>query len=170
MLISQRKTKTQTTLQEIPSGKAGVNTTLKIMRQLVRANKTDISIRELALSLVKGNKQKDWLNEIKNIHEYVRDKIRYVRDIDGIETIQTPERTIYYGQGDCDDKSVLVATLLATIGHPTRFVAIGLQPGSFCHVYVETKIANKWIGVETTENVPLGWQPSGIRERMVMYN
>ena len=70
-----------------------------------------------------------------------------------------PDVTVYIGQGDCDDKSLLVASLLLSIGHPSRFIAVGPESGVYDHVYVQTKIGNNWFGVETTENVIFGWEP-----------
>jgi len=169
MLIQPTK-KLHSTLQNIPDGAAGVRATLNIMRKLVRENKTNIKLRRLALSLVKDNDQKNWLGEVRDLHAYVRDHIRYVKDVDGIETVHSPEQVLNFGQGDCDDKSILLATLLATIGHPTRFVAIGLRPGIFQHVFVETKIGNKWIPLETTEPVEVGWRPKGIKNIMIINN
>lgn len=147
-------------LGTIPDGKAGTVATLKIMGQMVRAGKKSLPVRQKALELVNGFRQKDWLAEVRAIHAFVRDRIRYVRDIRGVETVQTPEQTLQIGQGDCDDKSVLVAALLESIGHPTRFVAIGKSPDDFIHVYVQTKIGRNWVGVETTEPVELGWEPN----------
>lgn len=158
------------TLQAIPDGPEGVYHTLKIMRQLAREGKKSPIIRQLALSLVRGNHQKDWVGEVKNLHAFVRDKIRYVKDIEGVETVALPEITLQLEQGDCDDKSVLLASLLGSIGHPTRFVAIGFKPRQFSHVFVETKIGDKWIPLETTEPVSIGWTPKGVVERHTIHN
>lgn len=160
----------KTSLHAIPDGPQGVYVTLRMMRQLAREGKVDPPIRELALSIVKPNGQKDWIGEARALHEYVRDQIRYVRDINGVETLQTPEQTIRIGQGDCDDKSTLLAALLESIGHPTRFVAVGFRPGKYSHVLLETKIGGKWIAAETTEPVSLGWYPPRTRARMVIHN
>ena len=40
--------------------------------------------------------------------------------INGVETVQTPLRTLENEAGDCDDKSLLTATLLETFGFSTR--------------------------------------------------
>jgi transglutaminase-like putative cysteine protease len=158
------------TLQAISDGPKGVNQTLRVMRQFTRAGKRHYPLRVLALSLVKHNGHKDWFGEVRDIHAYVRDTIRYVRDIVDIETLATPQNTLEIGQGDCDDKSVLLASMLESIGHPTRFVAVGFTPGNYSHVLVETKIGNKWIALETTEPVNMGWFPPGVVSRMVMHN
>jgi hypothetical protein len=158
-------------LQFIPSGKEGTKATLKIMGQLVKDGKKNLTVRQTALSLVRGLGPKDWAGEVRNLHAFVRDRIRYVRDIHGVETLATPEKTLEFGQGDCDDKSVLLASLLASAGHPTRFVAIALtDPENFVHVYPETKIGANWIALETTEPVEVGWEPEGVVKRLVWFN
>lgn len=152
-------------LAEIPSGAAGARQTLRLMSALVRRYKTDLTIRNLAGSLTNSLLQKDFNGEIRLLHAYVRDSIRYLKDIHGVETIQTPLVTLQNGFGDCDDKSTLLATLLESIGHPTRFWAIGTRsPDQFQHVLVETRAGDKksWIPLETTEPVAPGWKPKRI--------
>lgn len=157
-------------LSEIPDGNAGIFHTLKVMKKLVNQYKKSIPVRTLAVSLTNGFRQKDWLNEIRALHAFVRDNIRYVRDIRDVETLQTPDITLKVRAGDCDDKSLLLASMLESIGHPTRFVAIGFQPNDLEHVYVETRIGQKWIPLETTEPVEIGWLPKNIRNRVVIHN
>lgn len=158
-------------LMGIPSGKAGILETLKIMTRLVRQGKKSLVVRQTALHLIAGLDQKDWVGEVRALHAFVRDGIRYVHDITDVETVHTPEAVLELGQGDCDDKCVLLASLLESIGHPTRYVAVGFEtPDSFEHVYVETRIGDSWIGAETTEPVELGWKPPGAVARLINYN
>lgn len=154
----------------IPSGKAGTLYTLKIMRSIVRKYKAAISIRVLAQKIVHKAPEKNYTEEARKIHAFVRDRIRYVKDIRGIETVQTPIQTIKIGSGDCDDQSVLVAALLESIGHPTRFVACGFSTDIFSHVFVQTRIGSKWVSVECTEKWPLGKSPPNITTRMIVRN
>lgn len=163
-------TPTTTTLASIPSGVGGVRATLATMRRLVQRAKTSWPVRELAQRLVRDLPQKDYLAEIARLHAYVRDEVRYLRDVRGVETLHTPEKLIELKQGDCDDKSTLLAALLESIGHPTRFVAIGTTPGRYQHVYVETKVGDRWVALETTEDVPAGWRPPRVAQRMVVFN
>lgn len=158
------------TLQAIPDGKAGTVATLKIMREITKAGKTTLPVRNLALSLISSLPQKDYFNELKVLHRFVRDQIRYVRDVHGVETVQTPDVTLSLRAGDCDDKSVLLAALLESIGHPTRFVAIGFKPDDFVHVYVESRIGTAWVPAETTEPVDVGWSPKNVISRLTVYN
>ena len=127
-------------LGSLPSGRKGVLATLKVMREFVRRYKKIPEIRKRGADLIAHVPQKDFAGEASALHNFVRDHIRYMRDINGVETVQTPDATLRFGYGDCDDKATLLATLLEATGHPTRFVAIGRSPGRFEHVFVETQI------------------------------
>jgi transglutaminase-like putative cysteine protease len=153
----------------IPDGRAGTLETLKIMARLSRTSKTSLVIRSLAVELTGNCSQKDWVCEIKALHAFVRDNIRYVKDIRDVETLTTPETLLEIGAGDCDDKSVLLAALLESINHPTRFVAIAFRPDDFVHVFVETRVGNRWIALETTEPVEIGWTPPEVLQRLVVH-
>lgn len=163
-------TPTESRLALIPSGRAGIVETLKAMRQMVRDGKKSMRVRGLANSLTLSCGQKDYACEVRKIHAFVRDQIRYVQDINGVETIHSADKVLEFQSGDCDDKCILLASMLESIGHPTKFVAVGFQPGIFSHVYVETKIGNTWIPLETTENVEVGWEPQSIIERIDFFN
>jgi transglutaminase-like putative cysteine protease len=169
MQIPETDNQLRVTLQALPDGVPGIKATLALMVKLARQAKESYVVRRLAEQLTASVRQKDWLNEVRAIHEYVRDHVRYVKDIRGIETVATPDQTISRLMGDCDDKSLLTAALLESIGHPTRFVAVGRTPNNYVHVLVETKIANRWIPVETTENVAVGWYPPGMVARLVYH-
>lgn len=164
------KTPTLARLEKIPGGAQGTRATLNRMRQLVREGKKSLPVRLFAMRIVGRNGQKQFLKEAKGIHEFVRDRIRYIKDVNGVETLQTPEKTLELKQGDCDDKATLAAALLESIGHPTRFIAVGFHPDKFCHVLLETKIGNRWVAVETTEPVELGWFPKGVKAVMKVHN
>lgn len=152
-------TETTATLSLIPEGVAGIRATLDRMTALVRDGKKMMQVRQKAAGLVQQCAQKSWACEVQSIFEYVRDQVRYVQDPSNVELIQTPVKTLEFMYGDCDDKSILLAALLESIGHPTRFIAVGFEPGIYSHVYVETKIGNTWYPLETTEPVQMGWSP-----------
>lgn len=143
------------TLERIPDGAPGTKATLNYMRRFVREYKKTLPVRQLALSLIRDLPgHKNWVGQIKRLHSYVQRRVQYVRDINGVETLQTPLVTMQIKQGDCDDQSVLLASLLESIGHPTRFVAIKQNFfGNFVHVYTETRIGPKWYPLETTEKM-----------------
>lgn len=158
---------TKATLKGIPNGGAGVRATMRAMAKVVAEAKKDIHLRELALSIVESAPRKCWSCEAKLIQQYIYNNIRYVRDIDGIETIATPQKTLQYKQGDCDDVSVLAATLLQCIGHPARFVAVGFNGRCISHVLVETLIGSEWLPMELTEQIPFGEYPPNVTRKLV---
>lgn len=159
-------------LAAIPNGPQGTKTTLSIMSRLVRRYKRSVPLRQLALNVIRGVEgRKNFPAQISRIQNYVRSNIQYVKDVNGVETVQTPVRTMDNKAGDCDDQSVLVATLLEAIGHPTRFVAIRLSSGGpFAHVFTETKVGNRWVSVETTENWPIGFVPQFAGKPLIFHN
>ena len=154
-------------LRQIPSGDAGIRATLKEMASIARAWKTQPDMRELAVSLTQRCGPRNWVCEIEALHEFVRDKIRFVGDVLEVETLQTPELTLQHRAGDCDDQSILLATLLNAIGHPARFLAVDLGQGGFSHVFTETPIGPNWVAAETTEPWQLGRRPRGVNRHMV---
>jgi transglutaminase-like putative cysteine protease len=160
------RSKTRQILGSIPSGLPGIRQTLQHMRAFVDQYKTAPQVRELALSLTRNLPQKAYSQEAEVISEFVKNRIRYVRDINGVETVQTPVKTLEYGAGDCDDKSTLLAAMLESLGFETRFHAMGFRLGDISHVLLECRIGDKWIALETTEPVAMGWLPKNIRESM----
>lgn len=159
------------TLLGIPQGAPGVRATLKLMSKITGQYKTSRPIRELALQLVSRLPEKNWKREAEEILRFVQTQIRYVKDVRGVETIQTPVQTLRLGQGDCDDKSTLAASLLEAIGHPTRFKAVGFAPKKYSHVYVQTKIGTRWVTLEgTQQDWELGRECRGIKQVMIHHN
>jgi hypothetical protein len=138
------------------------------MRQLVNAGKKSPVVRQIAVSLTKGLVQKDWNSEVNSLHKFVRDRIRYVRDINGVETLHTSEKILENAAGDCDDKSILLASLLESLGYKTRLVAVGFRKGNFSHVYPEVFNNNNWVSLETTEPVDIGWKPRNIVSSLIL--
>lgn len=163
------------TLMKIPDGVEGIRATLKLMSAIVTRYKASKFSRELVVKILKdagvrqytADGKKNWIGQIRAIHNYVKNDIQYIKDVQGVETVQTPPQTYRLKHGDCDDKSVLAATLLMAIGHPARFVAVGFQPGIFCHVFPQTKIGGKWITLECTEPWKLGKSPKNVKASMI---
>jgi len=144
-------------LVSLPDGIAGVRRTLKYMVGLTRKGKLHLNVRLAAVRILEDAHllQRDRAGIISALHAFVRDNIRYVNDIRGVETLQAPERTLELRAGDCDDKSILLASLLEALGYKTRFHAVGFRPGVLSHVFPEVWHGKAWLPLETTEN----WEP-----------
>jgi len=160
----------QGTLSGLPRGDAGVKHTLHVMRSLVRQFKKNLPLRELALSIVQPLPGKAWSREVAALQRWVQTNIRYVKDIRGVETVHAPDKLLLIRQGDCDDQAVLLAAMLETLGHPSRFVAVGFSPFAYSHVLTETKIGDKWVALETINPWAPGRKPPGIIKQMIVHN
>lgn len=150
----------------LPTGRAGTRRTLALMRALAIQGSKMIDVREAAIGALKTARvaPRDYVGEIRAVHQFVRDRIRYTRDIVGVETLHTPSYTLRAGVGDCDDKSTLLAAMLRGIGHPAElgFRAIGTDPGRpnhFGHVYVVAFLGGRRIPLDPTNQLEgPGWE------------
>jgi transglutaminase-like putative cysteine protease len=75
---------------------------------------------------------------------FVSENLEYVSDPTSFEYIKTAKESLVNGGGDCDDASVLLVTLLESVGIDSRFVFVPE------HVYVEAWINNKWYPMDAT--------------------
>ena len=86
------------------------------------------------------------INQICSIYEYMVGNWAYKRDPRGIEVFQYSNESLNYGegrysgQGDCDDFSILLASLIESIGGTSRIVlAYGPMGGhAYAEVYLGT--------------------------------
>ncbi len=75
----------------------------------------DERVKELASKLTKGKKTRD--EKIRAVFDYVADSIRYVNYVSGESWLPNrPQVSLARKQGDCDDKAMLLITLLEAIG------------------------------------------------------
>lgn len=140
-----------------------------MMRDLARRYQRHSAIYLRARALIARVTPRDWTAEIRAVFEFVRDRIRYTRDVRSAETLQTPPATLEIAHGDCDDKATLLAALLGAIGHPTRFVAVGFtRPEHHSHVYAEAWDGTQWIALDAAMPHHMGWSPPGAIARMVV--
>lgn len=168
MAVRVPRTPHKQLLASLPAGRQGIRFTLAAMRRFVDQYKTHPLIRQLSTRLTANLHQKDYQGEAERLFDYVQFRVRYVRDTNGVELLQTPVKTLELASGDCDDKSTLLAAMLESIGFKTRFRAIGIGQG-ICHVLVEVWLNNEWVSCDTTEPDAMGWYPPGIVESEYMH-
>lgn len=133
------------------------------MRRLIREYKSNPVIYGLARNIVSTLPEKNWTAEVNAVFFFVRDKIRYTLDPYALEGLQAPTETLNLGAGDCDDKVMLMGSLLQSIGHPVRMVAVQVDGSPhYSHVFLQTRIGDRWVSYETTER----WQPGEVSPRI----
>lgn len=146
----------------ISDGVTGNIQTVAHMRQFVLDAVRDPAqgIRDLALQII-GTA--GYVGQVRAIQVWVQQNIRYIHDPASVELVQTPQKTLQWTAGDCDDQAVLVAALLDSIGHPAQFFAMWFRADpTQGHILTRTKIGPTWVAVDTIKPVPLGYLPPGI--------
>lgn len=157
-------------LQTIPAGRAGLAAKVRKIRELVETAKRKPEFRARAAAIVRGVPQKDHEGEIRAVFDFVRDRVRYLRDPwspAGLELFTEPGRMLEdvdagNAAGDCDDHVILASALLETIGYRTRYRIGGLPPDRYRHIWLEVEAPKLgWIPLELTgKDLPFGFDPS----------
>ncbi|MGH7596238.1 MAG: transglutaminase-like domain-containing protein [bacterium] len=150
--------------RQIPKGYAGTLATVRHIIALIKAGVKDFCVRQTAIDILLANgiRPKDYRGEIAALFEWVKHNIRYTRDIHRVELLHTPRRMLELRAGDCDDMTILLATMLKSIGHPVRLVLVGFNPHKkklFTHIYLEAYCKGWWIPLDPTMRHPMGWAP-----------
>jgi predicted transglutaminase-like cysteine proteinase len=161
------------TLQRLEPGDAGTDQTVREMIRMVESGRADLGINDAALSIIRAAnvRQKDYAGEITALFRWVRDRVRYVKDPIAVELVRNARETLKRRAGDCDDKAVLLATLLQSIGHNTRFKVVATRPGDFHHVLIEVSHKAQWVPLDpTVERAAPGWESPRIIRRKVYGN
>ena len=144
--------------------------TLAAMKRIIVDSAKNYDVIQYARDIVQYQPAKNQIAEITAIYDFIRDKTRYVRDPAGTEHIQTPPVAIdkiKHGeifQGDCDDMTVFVLSLLKSIGYPVMLISAGYRPDKqLSHVYGAVQVTDfkgtRWMIVEPIKlGVPIGWE------------
>lgn len=96
------------------------------------------------------------------LFNYVAHKITYEPHPLNQQTLQDARRTIEIGSGDCVSLSVLLATLLACLGHRPYFIAQWLDGEEASHVYVGLRLDGEELRLDpVASDKSMGWsQPT----------
>lgn len=171
----------RTDIAELPSGRGPMKIKTKRvfsledkMIEIIRITnkgKLDPEIRKFVANSINKRCGKDWCvrerdydGEIVAVFNAVRQNVRYTGDIWGVDTFQSPVRTLELGTGDCDDMSMIIASCLMSIGYPIRFRVIRTKNSSdFNHIFVlcgrPPKEPKQWVSLDATVAKPAGWYP-----------
>ena len=109
----------------------------------INLGKRDSRVRQIAGAILarKGPEgdwevpERDWDAEVDSIYWWVRKNVRYTRDIHEVELFQKPRRTMETRIADCDDLSILIGSILQTVGYPVLLRVIGLGGNQYQHIY-----------------------------------
>jgi transglutaminase-like putative cysteine protease len=151
---------------KLPPGVRGTRRTLGMMRELAARGSKEPTVREAAITAVRGAgvRPHDLVGQLRTLYQFVRDRIYFIRDIHQVETLQSPRYTLQVGAGDCDDRATLLVALARSIGIPAdfNFRVIGADrrhPSRFSHVYVTARLGSHTYAMDPTyQSNPFGWE------------
>jgi len=139
---------------------------LRILQDLTWQSVQDPRSRKLALGITKHCADRDEKCETRAVYDAIKKHVRYTGDVapvkmgadgpvEGVDLFQAAYRTWEFGGGDCDDHSILAATLLTLNGIPAKFRVTASRKGEdFSHIYPMAGIPkmrpSKWIALDTT--------------------
>jgi hypothetical protein len=156
---------------------------VKLLQDLVWRGVQNPEMRDLALAITgngtrevtvgkrkfmvqgAGCPARDGACETEAIYKWVKAQVRYTGDVapvmmpsgevEGVDLFQTGLRTAQMGGGDCDDHSVLGATLLSLNGIPAKFrITAPSKSADWAHIYPLSGLPKtrptKWVALDTT--------------------
>lgn len=114
--------------------------------------------------------EKDWQREVQTIYEVMRSNVRYLRDIFGVDTYQSPQRTLDTQSGDCDCITTAMGAMFMSVGYPialrimeTKDPGTGRRAGTWNHIFllvgVPPRDPKRWIPLDASLKAFPGWHP-----------
>jgi len=98
------------------------------------------------------------------LQQYAQEHIQFFRERP--ERFASPLRTLQWGIGDCDDKSIFIATVLRSFRIPVRLRFIRYRKQlldgtrkTISHVYPQAQLDGQWVTLESVHPWPMGKDP-----------
>lgn len=113
---------------------------VRLTRETVYYNKPFQNLANKILIDKGFNQYTDDAKKLKAVFDFVTENVAYVSDVAGkIESIKSAAVTLSDGYGDCDDLSILYASILGVLGYEPKFVLATYSSNEqqFAHIYVE---------------------------------
>lgn len=105
--------------------------------------------------------------EAKVIFDWVKSNIRFTGDPVNLDLIQNAKATLELKTGDCVANTILLGSMLGSIGIPVAIKLIGRYKPEYDHVYIlagfPVHAPEDWIPFDVTEPRP-GVQPKSLIE------
>jgi transglutaminase-like putative cysteine protease len=95
---------------------------------------------------------RDELALARAVQIFAQHKIKFFREYP--ERWQSPLQTLALKIGDCDDKTILIASILRSFRIPVRLIFLRFKlPNKkpYSHVYPQAKINNRWVSLESVQ-------------------
>lgn len=154
---------------------------VNLIAELVRKGSLSPRVKEIAISTLTVKcggqwciREKDYPAEIKALFKAVKDPkspyaVRYTRDHVTVDQFTSAERTLDLHAEDCDGLTIMLGSLLRSVGYPLKLRVIQAKPAtSWSHIYLLAGIPpmhpDKWISLDLSVAQPPGWEAPGAKE------
>lgn len=142
----------------IPSGDAGIVSTLQRMRMMARSGALHPLVRQVAARLVRDVPGTSAMLHARLLGDWIGQRVRFLPDPTHAEALHDPAwavksiLTTGQVQLDCDDVALLTAAMGLSIGLRARFVTVGFSSpkAPFRHVWTELGTGFAWRPVDPT--------------------
>lgn len=108
--------------------------------------------------------ERDEVALARAVQVFAQNNIKFFREQP--ERFTNPVRTIAWGFGDCDDKTIVIATILRSFRIPVRlkFIRFNVTESNgnikhVSHVYPQAKLKGKWVALESVHKWEMGDDP-----------
>ncbi len=129
----------------VPRGNRGTLVTARMIGEMIQSGAKDFYVRQKAIEIFRnaGVRPKDRFGEVCALYNWVKQNIRYTRDIFRVELLHSARRMLELRAGDCDDMTILLGAMLVSTGHPVRLILAGFRPHkphAYSHIYPEVRV------------------------------
>ena len=144
--------------------------TMEKMRQIILASIRNYQVRLWAEKLI--DFAPDDFEKAEKIYNFIVNNCRYVQDPVGLELLKTPPVSLQaievggHPALDCDDATILIGSLIMSIGIPFALRAVSFNNDEFSHVYGLVYIKDRgWVATDFVVGKKGGYfgdEPQGI--------
>ncbi len=143
---------------------------IKYIQSFIRKGREHPKVRALATQILSKKcgdawcvAEKSWTAEVKAIFAAVRDQIRYTRDFAHKDLYQHPLRAWAARSADCDDFTIVLASLLQSVGYPVHLRVVRTKDApDWNHIYLTVGVPptapRQWLPLDASVDQPAGWE------------
>jgi len=161
-------------------GNAGVRDTLVVLATLVEKGRIDPEVHRRTWQLILPFQPREKRQQVENLFRFVqgqqkrapregsvftgpdpRRQFKWRSDPRGVELIYDARLVLHNKAGDCEELTMLLATMLTIAGFPTEFVVVSRRPDKqFHHIFVRIPFGARALYLDPSIPDPMGSVPS----------
>lgn len=142
--------------------------------RLIKEGRDDPRIYEITREVISqsGTKFGYDIDELEALYQFVQGRVRYVRDPYGRDIYQGAVDTLdKHKTGDCEDLTILLASMVLTVGYPVAIKLVSVAGELWDHIYplagMPPEEPKKWVAMDATLSYGrLGQEPEREYEKM----